>query len=368
MTAEPIRAVVCGHDVGGINLLAPLLDAWRERAQIAAAFVGTAATQREMDARLRDATHERLVVDVELLADPPMLDAMLDALLARLRCEAVLTATSRACPLERRLILAATRHAIPTVAFCDMWWAMDARFREPDVLARPDELWLVDDVPPYAEPAPWTAAPALRVIGHPLYAQRIARGWGEAADVHRSARRVLRFLSEPATTHFPQARVDEFAVAERALAALRAHDRATPFVVRTHPAEAIEPWRRWCWARRDDGVALDVEPLDSCFTSTARAIGIASSLLVEMRLASIPTAVLRTPAADPAYYALPFAAMDVALIDGQPALEEWLTRDAPLAVPPAAQRHRDAIVSATESLLAHVRGADASAESQRMRI
>jgi hypothetical protein len=350
VSATPARVLVSGHDIGGLNLLAPLLRAWSSGGAIAAEFVGDGDSQRELDARLPGATFVRHVLDADVLSDTQRLDADLDCLIARSGCDAVLTATSSTCPIERRLILAAARRKVPTVAFCDMWWAMDTRFREPDALARPDELWLVDAVPDDAEPAPWKEPPALHVIGHPLYAQRIAQGWSGAAPVERGARRIVRFISEPASTRFPRARVDEFALAELALAALRAVEPAASFVVRPHPTEAVEPWRRWCWARRDDAVALDVEPMEACFETTARAIGIASSLLVEMRLAGIPAAVLRTPGADPAYYALPFAQMGLAVVATRDELAAWLQRvDSPL--PAAADRHRDAVSRATALLL-----------------
>jgi hypothetical protein len=350
VSAAPARVLVSGHDIGGLNLLAPLLRAWSSDGDIAAQFVGEAASRRELDTRLPGTTFVGHVLDADVLSDTQRLDASLDGLVARCGCEAVLTATSSTCPIERRLILAAARRGVPSVAFCDMWWAMDARFREPDALARPDELWLVDAVPEGAEPAPWNEPPALHVIGHPLYAQRIARGRTDGAE-DRTARRIVRFISEPASTRFPRARVDEFAVAELALAALRAVDPAAPFVVRPHPAEAVEPWRRWCWSRRENFVAFDVEPLESCFDTTAYAIGIASSLLVEMRLARIPTAVLRTPEADPAYYALPFAQMGVAIVATREELAVWLQRGEDDPLPAAADRHRHAICRATASLL-----------------
>ncbi len=351
MSAAAIPVLVCGHDVGGLNLLAPLLYSWRDGTTIAATFVGVPATQREIEARLDGGLPGRAVIDVDLQCRRQELDAIFDALIAHHGAGAVLTGTSSTSPLERRLVLVARRRGIPAIAFCDMWWAMETRFREPDGLARPDELWLVDPVPNDAEQAPWPQPPLQRVIGHPLYARRIAQGWSGAAPSDRPTCRTVRFLSEPASTQFPQAGIDEFALAELVLVALRGRDASAPFVVRPHPTEAVEPWRRWCWARRDDGVGLDVEPLESCFSTTGRAIGIGSSLLIEMRLAGIPSAALRMPGADPRYFALPFEDMDVALIEHRRVLEDWLTRDQPLDVPAAAMRHRDAIIQATRRLL-----------------
>ena len=317
-----VRVLTAGYDHGGLNLLAPLLRAWQGDSRFAAAFVSTPAVRREMSARVPSLGFPSWATGVteEVCANADELDACLNRSLAQRDWDVVVCATSRASLLEKRLIHAARRLGLRTIAFCDMWWAYEERFRDGRQWSVPNTVWVLDErMRDEIAAIRWPRRPAIEVVGSPLLQELTElRAGGGSIDG------AIRFISEPASSKFLGSGVDEFALAEQLVTTARAAGIKTRIVVRTHPVEPIEPWRRWAWKWRDQSVELDAMPLTPCIADTARAVGISSMLLAEMAACGVPSASIQWPGTDPTYYCLPFEDFGIARLRSVEALERWL--------------------------------------------
>lgn len=345
-----LKVLVAGHDWGGLNVLAPLLRAWTHDARVAPEFLAAPVVRRDFSHRVPELAFAPLAGDLTewLCHRPGELDGYLDTVLEAGGYQAIVCGTSAHALLERRLFLAARARGIPTVALCDMWWAYAERFHDGETWTLPDILWVIDEPMRAAAGAvEWPQALPIEIVGSPLFGELAGR---RARHVAGDARAV-RFISEPASTKFPEARIDEFELAELLLDALRQVDGRVPLVIRPHPVDAVETWRRWAHARRDDGVEMETLPADAAMTDTRVAVGISSILLAEMRMCGIPTASLQLPGADPSYFCLPFEELGIARITEGAALARWLAAPGDGAPPAAAGVHLGAVEAATLSLL-----------------
>jgi hypothetical protein len=355
MTARPARVLVAGHDFGGLNLLAPLLRVWQGDPRLAAAFVSTPAVCREMSSQVAGLDFPTWAAGVTeyLCANADELDAYLARTLSPDEWDIALCATSRVSLLEKRLIRVARAQGLHTIAFCDMWWAYEDRFRDGRQWSIPDTLWVLDErMRQEVAEIPWPQQPTIEVVGSPLFQQLVDLRSGAG-----SIDGAIRFISEPASSKFPRSGIDEFELAEQLVATVRAAGLKTRIVVRTHPADPIEQWRRWAWRMREQAVKLDTMPLAQCIADTARAVGISSMLLSEMAMCGVPTASLQWPGTDPAYYCLPFEEFGIARLSSVETLERWLTGPGGGAAPVRADVHACAIERITARL---VGGPDAS--------
>jgi len=326
MTANPAHVLVAGHDFGGLNLLAPLLRVWQVDPRLTAAFVSTPAVRREMSAQVPSLQFPLWASGITeyLCANADELDAYLTRVLRRSEWDIVLCATSRVSLLEKRLIRVARAAGLHTIAFCDMWWAYEDRFRDGRQWSIPDTLWVLDErMRDEISTIAWPQRPAIEVVGSPLFQQLMELRSGTA-----STDGAIRFISEPASSKFPRSGIDEFDLAEQLVATVRAAGLKTRIVVRTHPADPLEQWRRWAWRMREQAVELDTMPLAQCIADTARAVGISSMLLSEMAMCGVPTASLQWPGTDPTYYCLPFEEFGIARLGSVATLERWLTASA----------------------------------------
>jgi hypothetical protein len=326
MTATPARVLVAGHDFGGLNLLVPLLRVWQGDPRLTAAFVSTPAVCREMSSQVPGLRFPPWVGGITeyLCANADELDAHLARVLSRDEWNTVLCATSRVSLLEKRLMRVARATGLHTIAFCDMWWAYEDRFRDGRQWSVPDTLWVLDErMRDEISQIAWPQRPAIEVVGSPLFQQLMDLRSGPG-----SINGAIRFISEPASSKFPRSGVDEFELAEQLVVTVRTAGLKTRIVVRTHPADPIEQWRRWAWRMREQAVELDTMPLAQCIADTARAVGISSMLLSEMAICGVPTASLQWPGTDPGYYCLPFEEFGIVRLSSVETLERWLTAGA----------------------------------------
>ena len=345
-----LRILVAGHDWGGLNLLVPLLRQWQGHGRLATHFVGTPVVRRDLEHLVRgvELAPGLESFDEWLSSHPAQLESFLAGLLQRGRYDLVLCSTSAHAPLERRLFRAARAAGIPSVAFCDMWWAYAERFREAGEWCLPDRLWVVDDrMRDAAAAVEWPAPLPIEVIGSPLFGHLAARRVDQSSARGGS----IRFVSEPVSTKYPEARIDEFALAEMLVDVARSIGSAAPLVIRPHPADSQETWRRWIFARRDRGVTLETLPVDEAIADTQVAVGISSILLTEMRMCGVPAASLQPPTADANYFCLPFDSMGIVRIETRQALAQWLLAPGDGRVPEAATLHVDAMSKATNRVV-----------------
>jgi hypothetical protein len=353
----PVRILVAGHDFGGLNLLAPLLRAWQHDGRFAAEFVSTPAVCREMSAQVPGLRFPAWAGGVTeyLCANSDELDLYLDRCFSARDWDVVLCSTSRVSLLEKRLIAIARAKGIRTIAFCDMWWAYEERFRDGGQWSVPDTVWVLDErMRDEMTAVAWPRRPDIEIVGSPLFQQL-----GELRSGAGSPDGAIRFISEPASSKFPRSGIDEFELAEELVATVRAAAIKKRIVVRTHPADPIEQWRRWAWRLRHHDVELDVMPLAPCIADTACAVGISSMLLSEMAMCGVPTASLQWPGTDKAYYCLPFDQFGIARLESADALRRWLEAT-PVAMAGVldAGTHADAIQRITARLIGNRSRAD----------
>ncbi len=353
-----LRILVAGHDMGGVNLLLALMRGWSGDADIVAELLCPPVLRRDIGLRFPGLVFAPGAADLteHMFHRRAELDGYLDELLARGCYDAMICGTSAHALLERRLLLAARKAAIPSAAFCDMWWAYAERFHDGETWTLPDRLWVIDEVMAQAAAqVAWPHALPIDIVGSPLFGE-LARKRGQSANRGN----VIRFISEPVSTKFPDVGIDEFALADMLVSVVHKTRLKLPVVIRPHPVDSLESWRRWIYARRHLGVRLDDLPIEAAIPDTTRAVGISSILLTEMRMCGVAVASLQPDDADLSYYCLPFDELGIARITHGAALAAWLDsaseRDG--AAPKAASIHLDSVTTAkrliVESVLQHV--------------
>ena len=320
MIGAPI--LVAGHEWGGLNLLAPLLRAWTNSHGFAPSFVGTPEVRRQLVQRvpgLRIAPESDKLSDAGV-GDIGLLDSLAATMLRRVHYDVLLCGTSLHAALERRFILAARSAGVPSIALCDMPWALADRFRCGEVWTIPDWLWMTNEpAQAVAKAIAWPEPISVEVIGNPLL--------GEIARQRRplaAAGRNFRFISEPVSAEFPNVGLNEFELAATFVSAVREADFDAPIFVRPHPIETKGRWNDWISAHAGDGVALDILPVTQAIADTRLAVGICSILLAEMVVSGVPAAALQPREADPSYFCVPFGDYGVAQVDDRQSLLAWL--------------------------------------------
>jgi len=351
MTDRPLRVLMAAHDAGGVNIMVPLFDAWRAGRGIEPWFVGTPAVCREMAWRVPNL---RIVPWCAAVTETAVADASTMARLLERHFDggdwdAVVCATSANILLEKIILRHARACAVPTFAYCDMWWAYAERFSDGGGWYMPDRLFVVDErMKSEASAVAWPGAITIEAVGSPMYEALIERRAGSGAQ---SANAALRFISEPASTRFPASGIDEFEIAEELIRLARAAGVSRRITVRTHPVDHIEAWRRFVWRNRDQGVEFDVAPLEECVEDTWAAVGISSILLTELAMGGVPVASFQPKAADPGYFCLPFAEFGIARLADGAAFQAWLS-SVDSGIPAAASaKHRGAVERITRRLL-----------------
>ena len=316
------RILVAGHDWGGLNLLAPLLRKWTASGWIAPTFIGTPEVRRQLAQRvpgLAMAPASDMLTDAGI-SDITSLDLMAQRVLREGGYDLLLCGTSLHAALERRLIRAARAAGLCSISFCDMPWALTARFHSGDDWSVPDVLWMTNE-PARAQAAAvdWPRPISIEVIGNPLL--------GEIAQQRRplaAAGQNFRFISEPVSIEFPGVGLNEFELAATFVSAVRATGFDAPIFVRPHPIETKGRWSDWIAAHAGDGVAQDTLPVTEAIADTRVAVGVCSILLAEMAVSGVQAAALQPRDIDPGYFCVPFADYGVVQIGDGASLLAWL--------------------------------------------
>jgi hypothetical protein len=345
-----IRVLLAGHDSGGLNVIAPLLREWNDDPRFVPHFLAAPTVRRDFRDRIPNIQFAAGADDLTewLCHRPAELDVYLQNVLSKGQYDAVVCSTSAHALLERRLLNAAKSAGVPSVAICDMWCAYTERFHDGQTWSLPDRLWVLDDaMRTAAEQVEWPSQLAINVVGSPLFAQlmrlRTTNGSGTA--------RAIRYISEPVSTSFPEAGLDEFVLADMLVSAATAAKLPVPIVIRPHPADSAEAWRRWTFARRAQGVSLDTLPMEEAVADTRLAVGISSIMLAELRMCGVPVASLQPPSADRSYFCLPFENLGISRVAGVEQLARWLSSPAESSLLETSAVHVSAIETATRVLL-----------------
>lgn len=347
---KPIKALVAGHDWGGLNLLAPLLRAWREDNRITAEFIGAPSARRNMATRVPDLVLAQRANEITdfVCNRRNELDRLFAKVLEQGCYDVVVCSTSAHSLIERRLLCGARVAGVRSIAFCDMWCAYTERFYDGETWILPDRLWVIDDAMRVdAARIRWPSPLPIDVVGSPLFGDLIRRRENSGMWSGRS----IRYISEHVSAEYPNSGIDEFVIAEVVVKAARKAGLDVPVIIRPHPAESQEPWRRWTYDRRKQGVVLETLPFEEAIADTQFAVGINSMLLSEMRMSGIAAASVQPVGADRSYYCLPFTALGIAEVSNADDLARWFAAPAKAVAPEVLDAHLRAVDTATCSVL-----------------
>jgi hypothetical protein len=327
-----------------------MLQSWIASETVEPWFVSTPAQLRDMSEMIEGLPISDLAEDIteRVAADVAALDIVLERRLGN-DWDAVVCATSALCHLERRLLRTARILGIPSFAYCDMWWAYSDRFQSGSELCLPNHLWVIDERMRQEATASLPGNVQVRVVGSPFF-EDIARRRAVGSRNGGSTEVPVRFISEPASTKFPTSGVNEFKLAELLLRSMRREGVNNPLVIRPHPLDPIEAWRRWIWRNRNQGVFLDTDPHDVCILNTYVAVGISSMLLTEMSICGIPCASLQLPGADPNYFCLPMEELGICRLRNDAEITTWLQAP-PVPTEDLTHAHEGAVNRVTADLL-----------------
>jgi len=341
------KVLAVAHDKGGLNLLAPLLKAWKGHAGIEASFASTPAVCADMCVRVPEVV---LAPWTDKLTEQVCASR---AMLSTIICEklpgydAVVCGTSANAVLERQTLRDAHTCGVPSISFCDMWCAYLVRYTDGPEWCAPEVLWTLDKrMSDEAAAIAWPDRPQIEAVGSPFF-QELA----ELPAIQPSENAAIRFISEPALRYFPECRVSEYEIAHHLIRTARSAGIQRRIVIRTHPDDAIETWRRLAWEYREQNVELDVRPMSACLQDTHQAVGISSMLLLEMRLRRIPAAYIHPDGSDPAYFCLPFEDFQIRALRTGEQLVQWLKNPTDGMAARINPPHKTAVSNATESLL-----------------
>lgn len=342
--------LLVAHDRGGVNLLAPLLSYWMEKeGRIEASFLGTPEIEYEVSSFMPSAKliSRRYLVRRQKEHCWMFGNSELEAVLEGGKWDFILTGTSIKSDLEKNIWRLARKYSIPTAAICDMWADYKRRFEQDSLTVLPNLLLVLDERMALETKAILGNLIEIKIVGSPHFSHliRVGKKWSRAA-------RKVRFISEPVAAFFPEARIHEFNIAEIIIDALKEIGRTSDLVLRPHPQDDSEAWRRFAFTFRHLGVTIDSEPSWACYRSTRMAIGLASMMLMEYTMVGVPVASFHLPGSDETYYCLPEKELGITVLRSKSDLKDWL-QDPPLPKvnPQFIQFHKSAIDRITELVL-----------------
>lgn len=364
MSRSSKTVLLVAHDRGGVNLLAPLLRYWRrQNSGIAPTFLGTPMIQQEMEAITEFDKGEPSSKAEGSKIRPVRVSGRGDAYLGRsvwtfaendLRrvltetpWDLVLTGTSAISTMEKAVWGACRELGLPCTALCDMWTEYEQRLTNAEGELLIDNLLVIDQRMADEVQKAFGSPPKTTVVGSPHFSALL-----ESRESRMSDRQYIRFISEPIAALFPKARVHEFHVAEIVIDSLRAVGEASRLLLRPHPQDDSEGWRRFAYKYRDRDVALDLEPSWMCPVTTRAAIGLSSMMLIELALAGVPVASFQPTDADSSYFCLPEQEFGISVVSNGSELKDWMANISPPSVDPSfVAWHKPAIERITEMLV-----------------
>ena len=281
MNSDTKRVLLVGHDRGGVNLLVPLLAHWSQPdSGIEATFLSTPTIEYEVAEMMRGSGQLLAGRPASLRpikqADQPYVgpstwsfsDRSLIDMLESGGWDLVLTGTSFKSHMERRVWQLCKARGIPCAAICDMWTEYRRRFHDGNSVVLPDVLLVIDDRMKHEARAELGNEIQIEVVGSPHFEHLLRNA--HKANSQRSA---VRFISEPIAELFPFAGLHEFEVAKTLIDTMRRLGRDEPLLLRPHPQDDSEGWRRFAYSYREYNVRIDDEPSWACHFSTRMAIG-----------------------------------------------------------------------------------------------
>ncbi len=318
----PYHILCVAYDNGGMNLLAAMLRDWADDPDIVADFASAKDRVATLSATIPNLRIPPWADLLELSSciDSDVGDALDQQKIVLDRYSAIFTATSHQCGIERHFQNMGRRQGIPTFAICDMWSAYEERFSDDNRAILPDFIFAIDQrMADGISSALTLGENQIIVTGSPMYDEMLASR-GVAAPLGDN----FVYVSEPASTTFPLAGIDEFVFADQVLLAATKLGLSHRLLFRPHPLEPTSAWLNWLDAQPGCQAKLDQRPLHNLYSDTGRAIGISSILLTQLALQGIPTASLQPQGVDKNYYCLPFEDFGIQTLGPGDSIERFL--------------------------------------------
>lgn len=366
------HVLLIAHDRGGVNLLAPLLSYWNcYEPRIEAWFFSTPMIQYEMASITNGGYKSRIPKHVQNISltnicrdiQPVKLSGTDDTFIGRSvwtftsddlqtileseRWDLVLTGTSVLSDMEKLTWRLCQENSIPCVALCDMWTEYKLRLADKTGKLLIDNLLVIDKRMEREIKAIFDTSFRIQIVGSPHFAQLL-----KSRKQTQTRRQFIRFISEPMAALFPKAKAHEFNVAEIVIDTLKQLGLVSSLLLRPHPQDDSEGWRRFAYDYQKDGLCLDNEPSWACPLSTKAAIGLSSMMLIELAIAGIPVASFQLPGSDSSYYCLQEEEFGIAVINDAKELKNWVTAPPPPQISQGfVQQHMNAIQRISDLIL-----------------
>lgn len=324
------RILAVAHDLGGANMLLPVLVLARSRGHEITARAAGPAEACWQAGGLAPAADAGSATDADV----------------------VVTGTSRTADLELLAWREARAMGKPSLAAVDCWGNFQLRFSRDGLLVQPDVVGLADEwCRTVVAGEGWCSARTV-VVGQPhleaLTARMAAR---PAAGVAGDA---VCFMSEPLREDLAGA-ADQFQIAGWLLDSLP-RDRALHLILRPHPKETSGAWEHWLAGQPLPAgwtVELGGGATEDVLARSTLVTGMLSMGLLEAALSGIPVVSIQPPPLTGRNPPLDRCALAVATGPG-PALREALA--AALARDPGAAGDHLGLNGSAERLLAEIEG------------
>jgi len=282
-----MRILFSAHDPGGCNLLIPLINTLKDRADVSVFLAMAGPARKKVSISNR--------TDVELVDIPSFpipnfpneYDVKEDEvahILDRIQPDILFTSTSINSNIERFIISYGKNAGIPTISYIDSWLGEDIRFSSEKISTLPDYILVCD--PEMKDTYLKFEAKNSKVIdvGNP-HLEELAETFQQRGEVNNYVADRVLFFSENIKHYYPDEQFNEIRIIESILSSYN-YNRNLHLVIRPHPLESKDHWQSFI--EKSNGVNKFIRlSLDECVSlsesveRSSLTFGISSMALIE---------------------------------------------------------------------------------------
>lgn len=309
------RILVAAHDPGGSNVIGPIIAKLASQTRQYSLILALLGPARQ---RISASGSNIIAVDLPTLPTPGFpneqstKEESVTTLLDQLQVDIVFTATSYNSNLERLFLKHAQKRRIPSAAIIDYWANYAERFTLDNNRYFPDVLFVTDQK--MAEEVQNEHPPSQIIVSGNPHLRELAEAHASHSQTQQKTKKQrYRFFSENIHHYFPHRPINEFSMVANLIRFLADRNLPTEFLVRPHPMESHDPWKKFFadLSSQEDiktvTLGLDTSPFPEVLADSFIAIGITSMALLETAVCNIPTFSYQLGLPDTGYLFLPFA-------------------------------------------------------------
>lgn len=275
MKPHKAKIVFAAHDIGGANMLVPIIPVCREAGdEIICCARGPAC----------DAWGQSEHIEAS--------ESNIARLLDNFNPQLVVTGTSLFASFERLFWKHARSRGIVTLAVVDAWINIRERFLSDGKLLQPDVICVIDDQLKQKLIAQSWCTSYVEYIGHPhleCFVQRIKEQRTKRIETKNHS---IVFISEPIAEHYGRNKVgyDQYSVVELLSQAL-CELKIKRLIIKPHPSENLDTWQTLLdemeyTAKLD--LVITQETIQKLLVDADLVLGMASMVLIEAVMSQIP--------------------------------------------------------------------------------